>query len=116
MNLSEDSDGMVPIDSKARSNAFVPENPEKNVSEYKDNMDSTPISDVMMNAQEQSFEPPLMGADPRAVQRTFVNPRSKLCRATIFGSSGSGSPGPARRAARRGWRAPKTRDNRALRL
>ncbi len=68
MNLSEDSDGMVPIDSKARSNAFVPENPEKNVSEYKDNMDSTPISDVMMNAQEQSFEPPLMGADPRAVQ------------------------------------------------
>ncbi len=68
MNLSEDSDGMVPIDAQSRSTAFVSENPEKNVSEYKDNMDSTPISDVMMNAQEQSFEPPLMGNDPRAAQ------------------------------------------------
>jgi len=38
------------------------------VSEYKDNMDSTPISDVMMNTQEQPFESSLMGNDPRAIQ------------------------------------------------
>ena len=68
MNLSEDSDGMVPIDANSRSNAFVSEDPEKNVSEYKDNMDSTPISDVMMNTQEQPFESPLMGNGPRSVQ------------------------------------------------
>tara|TARA_B110000503_G_scaffold25648_1_gene40517 strand:+ start:8884 stop:9372 length:489 start_codon:yes stop_codon:yes gene_type:complete len=68
MNLSEDNDGMVPVDSKARSNAFVAEDPEKNVSEYKDSMDSTPISDVMMQPQDNNFDSPMMGADPRAVQ------------------------------------------------
>jgi len=31
-------------------------------------MDSTPISDVMMNTQEQPFESSLMGNDPRAIQ------------------------------------------------
>ena len=68
LNLSEEADGMVPIDSNSRSNAFVAEDPKKNVSDYKDDMDSTPISDVMMQSQEQSFDSPLMGADPRAVQ------------------------------------------------
>tara|TARA_B110000444_G_scaffold49150_1_gene45025 strand:+ start:8294 stop:8815 length:522 start_codon:yes stop_codon:yes gene_type:complete len=68
LNLSDEADGMVPIDSNSRSNAFVAEDPKKNVSDYKDDMDSTPISDVMMQSQEQSFDSPLMGADPRAVQ------------------------------------------------
>lgn len=67
LNLSEEIDGMVPIDN-SRSNAFVAEDPKKNVSDSKDDMDSTPISDVMMQSQEQSFDSPLMGADPRAVQ------------------------------------------------
>ena len=68
LNLSEDNDGMVPIDSKSRSNAFVAEDPKKNVSEYKDDMDSTPISDVMMHSQDNNFDSPMMGADPRAAQ------------------------------------------------
>lgn len=68
MNLSEDNDSMVPLDKFSKSNAFVPELPEKNVNEYKDAMDSTPISDVMSYPQEQTFETPMMGADPRAVQ------------------------------------------------
>ena len=54
LNLSEEADGMVPIDN-SRSNAFVAEDPKKNVSDYKDDMDSTPISDVMTQSQEQSF-------------------------------------------------------------
>ena len=58
LNLSDEADGMVPIDSNSRSNAFVAEDPKKNVSEYKDDMDS----------QDQSFDSPMMGADPRAVQ------------------------------------------------
>ena len=68
MNLSDDDSGMVPLNSQSKSNAFVPEYPEKNVSDYKEDMDSTPISDVMMQPQEQSFEPPLMAVDPRAMQ------------------------------------------------
>ena len=73
MNLSEDSDGMVPIDSKARSNAFVPENPEKNVSENKQTMDSTSISDIMGQAEEP-LEPPMMSADPRMSQMHMQAP------------------------------------------
>ena len=68
MNLSEDSDGMVPLDKFSKSTTFVPELPEKNVNEYKDAMDSTPISDVMSYPQEHTFEAPMTGVDPRAVQ------------------------------------------------
>jgi|TARA_B110000971_G_scaffold221366_1_gene268209 hypothetical protein len=68
LNLSEDTESMVPIDKHSRSNAFVPELSEKNVSNYKDTMDSTPIADVMTQPQEASFDTPMMGVDPRAVQ------------------------------------------------
>ena len=68
LNLSESNDGMVPLDMHTRSTTFVPEETEKNVHNYKDDMDSTPISDVIGQPQETSFEPPLMGVDPRAVQ------------------------------------------------
>lgn len=68
MNLSEDADGMVPLDKFSKTTTFVPEMPEKNVNEYKDTMDSTPIADVMSYPQEQGFESPMMGTDPRAVQ------------------------------------------------
>ena len=84
MNLSESSDGMVPIDMGNRSNAFVPEaqsntyapeiKEEKNIHDYKDDMDSTPISDVLGGPQEgTSLEPPLMAIDPRAVQVAQAN-------------------------------------------
>ena len=84
MNLSESSDGMVPIDMGNRSNAFVPEaqsntyapeiKEEKNIHDYKDDMDSTPISDILGGPQEgNSFEPPLMAVDPRAVQVAQAN-------------------------------------------
>jgi hypothetical protein len=42
-----------------QSTAFVPENGKKNVGEHKDTMDSTPISDIMGNAQEP-FDAPMM--------------------------------------------------------
>ncbi len=68
MNLSEEADGMVPVDRFSKTTTLVPEIPEKNVNEYKADMDSTPISDVMSYPQDQGFESPMMGTDPRAVQ------------------------------------------------
>lgn len=68
LNLSDSNDGMVPLDMHTRSTSFVSEETEKNIHNYKDDMDSTPISDIMGQPQENSFEPPLMGVDPRAVQ------------------------------------------------
>lgn len=66
LNLSEADDGMVSLNNN-KSTSFVEEKPEKNVSEYKDIMDSTPISDIMGNTQEIS-EPPMMAMDPRMMQ------------------------------------------------
>lgn len=55
MNLSDNGDGMVPINNKP-SVSFTPE---KNVSEHKETtMDSTPINDIMMEQQ-----PMMMMAD-----------------------------------------------------
>ena len=59
---------MVPIDRFSKTTTLVPEMSEKNVNEYKDTMDSTPIADVMNYQQDQGFESPMMGSDPRAVQ------------------------------------------------
>jgi len=66
LNLSESDDGMVALN-KNPSTSFVSQNPEKNVSEHKDTMDSTPISDVMGHSQEP-LEPPMMAMDPRMMQ------------------------------------------------
>ena len=63
LNLSDADDGMVTLN-KNPSTSFVSQNPEKNVSEHKDTMDSTPISDVMGHSQEP-LEPPMMAMDPR---------------------------------------------------
>ena len=68
LNLSDDASDMIPIDRFSKTTTFVQEMHEKNVNEYKDNMDSTPIADVMSYSQEQGFESPMMGTDPRAVQ------------------------------------------------
>ena len=64
LNLSDADDGMVSLNDKP-STTFVPE---KNVSEDKDTMDSTPISDVMGQPQEM-LEPPMMAMDPRMMQQ-----------------------------------------------
>jgi len=78
MNLSEDASGMVPIN---HSTSFMPENfHEKNVGEKKDTMDSTPISDVMgqpQQQQQQFNEPPTMAMDPRMLD---AQPRVELPR------------------------------------
>ena len=66
LNLSDADDGMVSLN-KNPSTSFVSQNPEKNVSEHKDTMDSTPISDIMGHAQEP-LEPPMMAMDPRMMQ------------------------------------------------
>ncbi len=61
MNLSDDGEGMVPI-SQNQSTSFIKNEaqiqPEKNVSQSKETMDSTPINDIMM-------EPPMMTDEPR---------------------------------------------------
>ena len=66
LNLSDADDGMVALN-KNPSTSFVSQNPEKNVSEHKDTMDSTPISDIMNQTQEP-LEPPMMAMDPRMMQ------------------------------------------------
>jgi hypothetical protein len=69
MNLSDNGDGMVPL-SDNPTTAFISNDPnykpperalpqvEKNVSENKQTMDSTPINELMM-------EPPMMAEEPR---------------------------------------------------
>ena len=66
LNLSDADDGMVSLNNN-QSTSFVAETPEKNVSEYKDIMDSTPIADIMGNSQDLQ-EPPMMAMDPRMMQ------------------------------------------------
>ena len=67
MNLSDNGDGMVSLNDN-QGTSFVPNiPPEKNVSENKQTMDSTSISDIMGQAEEP-LEPPMMSADPRMTQ------------------------------------------------
>ena len=72
LNLSDNGDGMVPINP---TTSFVRENEqphimkhEKNISENKETMDSTPISDIMIdngNMMETAMEYPTMPQQPR---------------------------------------------------
>lgn len=64
MNLSDDGEGMVPI-SQNQSTAFIP--PEKNVSQNKETMDSTPINDIMM-------DPPMMTDQPKMQSMQMAAP------------------------------------------
>ena len=70
MNLSDDGEGMVPI-SQNQSTAFIkneaPIQPEKNVSQNKETMDSTPINDIMM-------EPPMMTDQPKMQSMQMAAP------------------------------------------
>ena len=72
LNLSDADDGMVSLNNN-QSTAFVSQNPEKNVSEHKDTMDSTPIADIMGHSQEP-LEPPMMAMDPRMMQQHMAPP------------------------------------------
>ena len=54
MNLADDGEGMVPLNDNP-STSFATE---KNMSQSKETMDSTPINDIMM-------EPPMMTDEPR---------------------------------------------------
>ena len=73
MNLSDNGDGMVSLNNN-QGTSFVPNiSPEKNVSENKQTMDSTSISDIMGQVEEP-LEPPMMGADPRMTQMQMQTP------------------------------------------
>jgi len=73
MNLSDSGDsGMVSLNNN-QGTSFVPKNPpEKNI-ESQQTMDSTPISDIMGQA-EDPLEPPMMAQDPRMTQIQMQTP------------------------------------------
>src|SRR5210317_712351 len=58
LNLADNGDGMVPLNDNPTTSFVNNSQPEKNVSENKQTMDSTPINDIMM-------EPPMMTDEPR---------------------------------------------------
>jgi hypothetical protein len=58
LNLADNGDGMVPLNDNPTTSFVNNSEPEKNVSENKQTMDSTPINDIMM-------EPPMMTDEPR---------------------------------------------------
>ena len=73
LNLSDNNDGMVDLNAHKSTN-FVPNiTQEKNVSENKQTMDSTSISDIMGQAEEP-LEPPMGSVDPRMTQMQMQAP------------------------------------------
>jgi hypothetical protein len=61
MNLADDGEGMVPLN----DNPSVAFRPEKNVSQSKETMDSTPINDIMMEPPMMTDEPKMQGMMPQ---------------------------------------------------
>ena len=61
MNLADDGEGMVPLNDN-RSVSFTPE---KNMSQSKETMDSTPINDIMMEPPMMTDEPKMQGMMPQ---------------------------------------------------
>ena len=61
MNLADDGEGMVPLN----DNPSVSFTPEKNVSQSKDTMDSTPINDIMLEPPMMTEEPKMQGMMPQ---------------------------------------------------
>ena len=73
LNLSDNNDGMVDLNAHKSTN-FVPNiTQEKNVSENKQTMDSTSVSDIMGQAGEP-LEPPMGSVDPRMTQMQMQAP------------------------------------------
>lgn len=81
MNLSDNGDGMVPIHNNPTTSFINNEMPksqeafsheEKNISQSKETMDSTPINDIMMEAPMMQEEPRMQGVMP---QMSAPNPQ-----------------------------------------
>ena len=75
MNLADNGDGMVPLNNNPtttfrQNEAYI--QPEKNISEHKETMDSTPINDIMMEPPMMTEEPKMQGAMPHM---TAPNPQ-----------------------------------------
>jgi hypothetical protein len=79
LNLSDNGDGMVPLNDNPTTNFVNNSQPEKNVSENKQTMDSTPINDIMMEPPMMTDEPRMQGMMP---QMTAPQPQGALCYAT----------------------------------
>ena len=98
MNLSDNGDGMVNLNNNQSTNFIpndsgpsqIPQMPpiqqqqqqqmpsfmtEKNVSENKQTMDSTPINEII-GQPEAPLEPPMMAQDPRMLRRHQVKSSS----------------------------------------
>jgi len=64
MNLADDGEGMVPLQDNP-STSFMKNPPEKNMSQSKETMDSTPINDIMMEPPMMTDEPKMQGMMPQ---------------------------------------------------
>ena len=75
LNLADSGDGMVSLNNPSTS--FIPNTsqnfPEKNISENKQTMDSTPINEII-GQPEAPLEPPMMAQDPRMTQMQMQAP------------------------------------------
>ena len=70
MNLSDNGDGMVPLNDNPTTTFVNPSKsaflePEKNIRQSKQTMDSTPIHDIMMDAPMMTDEPRMQGMMPQ---------------------------------------------------
>lgn len=75
MNLSDNGEGMVPLQDNPTTSFRKQEaeiHYEKNMSQDKETMDSTPINDIMLDAPMMSEEPKMQGVMP---QMTAPNPQ-----------------------------------------
>ena len=68
MNLSDDGEGMVPLHDNP-STSFMQNGGEKNISQSKETMDSTPINDIMMDPPMMNDEPRMQGMMPQMTAR-----------------------------------------------
>ena len=64
LNLSDNGDGMVPLNSNPPT-SFVNNEAEKNIRPNKETMDSTPINDIMMEPPMMTDEPKMQGMMPQ---------------------------------------------------
>jgi hypothetical protein len=74
MNLADNSEGMVQLNS---STAFVSQDTEKNVSENKETMDSTPIAELMGQPEPmemQQMQMPMQQQMPMQMQMAMAAP------------------------------------------
>jgi len=88
LNLADNGDGMVSLNDNPSANFVSKTLPEKNMSENKQTMDSTPINDLMMDPPMMLDEPKMQGMMPQMTaphpqgayampQREAAKPESK---------------------------------------